>query len=466
MPAFGALLALLLAGCAAGPAYERPKVDVPAQWTVEAPWREAQPRDALPKGEWWKVFGDADLDALEQKALAQSPTLALAAARLAQARASLSAASAALWPTLGLTNRDTRVRITENRPLSNYGAPQLSTVQNDFVLGLSASYEPDLAGRVRSTIEGARASAERSAADFENVRLLLTADLAAAYFGLRQVDIEIDVLARSIALQRRSLELVTARHDLGAASGVDVAQQQALLDSTLTQAELLRRQRSQFLHAIATLTGTPAPGFVLPPRARTLSPPAIPIGVPSDVLERRPDVAAAERAMAAANAQVGVARAALYPSITLGGLYGVESRQLSSLFDAPSLVWSIGASLTAPLLDAGRISANIDFARAGYEAEVAAYRRVVLQAMQEVEDGITGVAALERAHAQATAATASAARVLDMTTTRYEGGASTYLEVIIAQQALLNSERLSAQLQGQRILASVLLVKALGGAWN
>lgn len=461
-----AVVALALAGCAAGPDYRRPTVDVPPAWTVEAPWREARPSDGSLKGEWWKAFGDAELDALEAKALAQNPTLAIASARLAQARASLSIATASLFPSLALTNRDQRVRITENRPLSNYATPQFSTVQNDFVLGLTASYEADLAGRVRRSIEGARASAERSAADFENVRLLLTADLATAYFSLRQVDIELDVLQRGLGLQRRALELITARHDLGAASGVDVAQQQALIDNTLTQVELLRRQRSQLVHAIATLTGTPAPVFELAARPRPLTPPFVPIGLPSDILERRPDVAAAERAMAAANAQVGVARAALYPSITLGGVLGAESRQLSSLFDAPSFVWSLGLSLTQPVFDAGRIAGNIELARAGYDVEVATYRRVILTAMQEVEDGITGVAALERAHAQASAATASAARVLDMTTSRYEGGASTYLEVIIAQQALLNSERLAAQLQGQRILATVLLVKALGGGWH
>jgi multidrug efflux system outer membrane protein len=461
-----AVVALVLAGCAVGPNYERPTVDVPPAWTVEAPWREARPSDGSLKGEWWKAFGDADLDALEEKALAQNPTLALASARLAQARATLSVATASLFPSVGLVNRDQRFRITENRPLSNYSSPQFSTVQNDFLLGLTASYEADLAGRVRRSVEGAQASAERSAADFENVRLLLTADLATAYFSLRQVDIELDVLQRGLALQRRALELVTARHDLGAASGVDVAQQQTLIDNTLTQVELLLRQRSQLVHAIATLTGTPAPLFDLPARARPLTPPPVPIGVPSDILERRPDVAAAERAMAAANAQVGVARAALYPSITLGGVVGTESRQLSTLFDAPSFVWSLGLSLTQPIFDAGRIQGNIEFARAGYDAEVASYRRVVLTAMQEVEDGISGVAALERAHAQATAATASAARLLDMTTARYDGGASAYLEVIVAQQALLNSERLAAQIQGQRILASVLLVKALGGGWR
>ncbi|QJR10813.1 Outer membrane protein OprM [Usitatibacter rugosus] len=462
-----ALAVVLVAGCAAGPDYVRPAVDTPTAWKVEAPWREARPSDALPKGEWWKAFGDPELDALEARALAHNPTLALASARWAQARASLSIASASLFPQLSLFNRDTRARGTENRPLSNYNSPNFSTVQNDFVLSLTTSYELDLAGRVRRSVEGAQATAERSAADFENVRLLLTADLAVAYFGLRQVDAELDVLARAIAIQRRALELVTARHDLGAASGIDVAQQQALIDNTLTQVELLRRQRSQLQNAIATLTGTPAPVFEMAPRSRALvAPPVFPVGVPSDILERRPDVAAAERAMAAANAQIGVARAALYPSIVIAGFYGAESRDLSTLFDAPSLVWSIGASLVQPIFDGGRIQGNIAFTEAGYEAELAIYRRVVLNAMQEVQDGITGLSALERAHGQATAATVSAARVLDMANTRYEGGAATYLEVITAQQFLLNTERLATQLQGQRLAASAALAKSLGGGWE
>jgi NodT family efflux transporter outer membrane factor (OMF) lipoprotein len=459
-------MAILVAGCTAGPDYHRPAVDTPAAWHVEAPWREAKPSDDAPKGAWWKPFHDGDLDRLETRALAASPTLAIAAARVEQSRATLEAATAARYPALALASRNQRARATENRPLSNYATPQFSTVQNDFMLGLNASYELDLAGRVRRTFEGARASAEQSAADFENTRLVLTADVATAYFNLRALDIELDVLSRSIALQRRALELATSRHDLGAASGLDVAQQQALLDSTLTQVDVLRKQRAQFEHALATLIGTPAPVFALPPEATSAVPPTVPIGVPSDVLERRPDVASAERAMAAANAQIGVATAALYPSITLGGTFGRESRDLSSLFSAPSAVWSIGASITQPIFDAGRLQANVRFARAGYEAAVASYRRTVLNAMQEVEDGITGLAALERAHEQAIAAVASASRVLDMATARYEGGASAYLEVITAQQGLLNNERLQAQLAGQRLLTAVSLVKALGGGWT
>ena len=460
------VLAALLSACAAGPDYKRPVLEMPVAWTVEAPWREGTPNDGAPKGAWWQRFNDPQLNALEERALAGSPTLAAANARLAQARATLDAASGGRYPQIGLTGRDARTRISANRPLTNNISPNFSTTQSDYVVGLTASYEVDLAGRVQRTIEGARASAQQSAADLENVRLLLTADLATAYFNLRSVDIELDVVTRSIALQRRSLELATSRHDLGATSGLDVAQQQALLDSTLTQIDVLRRQRGQFEHAIATLTGTPAPLFSLAADAKEMAPPAVPIGVPSDVLERRPDVAAAERAMAAANAQVGVASAAFYPSISLGGLYGSESHALSTLFSTPSLIWSLGASAAQTLFDGGRIRANAEFARAGYDVSVANYRRVVLSAMQEVEDGITGLAALERAFNQSQLAIASSRRVLDLATARYEGGVATYLDVITAQQSLLSSERQSAQLLGQRLLTSVFLVKALGGDWD
>ena len=460
------LVAVLLSACVAGPDYVKPPLDMPAAWKTETPWRAVAPDDAAAKGPWWQRFGDAQLDQLQAQALANNPTLVLANARLAQARATLAGVSAARFPQLAVGARAQRLRISANRPLSNYSSPNFSTVQNDAALSFTVGYEADLAGRVQRSVEGARASAEQSAADFENTRLLLGTDLAAAYFNLRALDIEIDVLRRSIALQQRAFDLVSSRHDLGAASGLDVAQQQALLDTTRVQVDVLARQRGQFEHAIATLTGTASPLFALAPEVRAFVPPAIPAGVPSDVLERRPDVASAERAMAAANAQIGVAKSAFYPSVMLAPSIGVDSRTLGALFDAPSLLWSLGVSATQTLFDGGRLNANVDFARAGYEGTVANYRRVVLTAMQEVEDGITGSAALERAHTQALTAVESAHRVLDMATARYEGGATTYLDVITAQQAVLVSERQAAQLLGQRLLTSVFLFKALGGDWQ
>ncbi|CAN5487818.1 efflux transporter outer membrane subunit [soil metagenome] len=462
-----ALLATLLAGCATGPRYAKPAVDTPVAWQLEAPWRTSAPNDAAAKGPWWERFGDAQLNALEQQAMGANQNLAAANARLAQARATVTAGSASLLPQLSLNSRVSRSRISANRPMTNYAAPNFATVQNDFSGSLAVNYEVDLAGRIQSSLEGANASAQQSAADLENVRLVLATDLATNYFNLRALDAELAVLARSIGLQRSSLKLATDRHDLGATSGLDVAQQQALLDTTLTQVELVRRVRGQYEHAIATLIGTPAPQYSLaatgvPPPA----PPAIPLGVPSDVLERRPDVASAERAMAAANAQIGVANAAFYPSIILGPSLGVDTHLLNRLFDAPSVLWSIGVSATQTLFDGGRRDANVDFARAGYDVTVANYRRVVLTAMQEVEDGITGLAALERAYTQAQLATRSASRVLDLANSRYEGGVATYLDVITAQQSQLNAERQVTQLLGQRLLTSVFLIKALGGDWQ
>ncbi|MCX7200086.1 MAG: efflux transporter outer membrane subunit [Proteobacteria bacterium] len=421
-------LAALLPGCTAGPDYRRPVLTMPEGWKVEAPFRAGTPDDGATKGPWWQRFGDPTLDDLQGRAMRDSATLEIAAARLAQTGALLETALSARYPQVAAALRDQRLRISGNRPLTNYAQRQFATVQDDYLAVLSVSYEVDFAGRVQRSIEG--------------------------------------VLARSIALQQRSLSLARSRHALGAASGLDIAQQQALVDSTLTQVDLLRRQRSQFEHAIATLTGTPAPLFSLPPQSHPLNPPVVPIGVPSDLLERRPDVAAAERAMAVANAQVGIVEAAFYPSIVLGSTFGGQSRDLSSLFTVPSIVWSIGASLAQPIFDGGRLRGLSASAQAGYDIAVGNYRRVVLTAMQEAEDGILGLAALERAHAQALKAVASANRVFDIATARYEGGVATSLDVIVAQQLQLNAERLAAQLLGQRMLASVFLVKALGGDWQ
>jgi outer membrane protein, multidrug efflux system len=463
MRLFSIALVGALAGCAVGPVYQRPDVETPAQWKLDEPWRVAKPDDAAIRGPWWRRFGDAQLDALEDQALAASPTLQAAAARLEQARAQADLSSAGLFPQVSLATRAARQRISANRPLSNYSSPNFSTVQNDYALSFNVAYEADLWGRVRGGVEAARASAQQSEADWQNVRLVLTTDVAANYFNLRELDVELDVLRQSIDLQTRALDLANSKHELGATSGLDVAQQQALLDSTLTQVDVVRRQRDQFEHAIAALIGRPAPVFAVPSQIGERTAPAIPLGIPSDVLQRRPDVASAERAMAAANAQIGVARAAYYPSFIFGPAYGVDSRMVSTLFDAPSLMWSLGVSALQPIFDAGRTDANVRIAQAGYQLAVANYKRTVLTAFQEVEDGITGSAALDRAVAQARQAVASADKVLQIANDRYEGGATSFSDVITAQQSLLSAQRQLAQLTGQRLLVAVLLVKSLGG---
>jgi outer membrane protein, multidrug efflux system len=464
-------IAALLAGCAVGPDYRRPSADVPPSWQPEAPWHEAAPEDAALKGNWWELFQDPQLNPLVQQALAGNQNLRVAAARLEQSRDQLTIARSALFPQIELSSSASRSKDSANRPLAAYSTPNQSTVQNDFRLGPSVNYEIDLFGRVRREVEGARATAQQAEADFENTRLMLMAALVTDYFSLRELDAEIDVVRHSLDLQNDALTFVSSRHDLGFATGLDLAQQQALFDASATQLELLQNQRTQFEHAIATLIGTPAPIFSLAPAASAPPLPVLPVGLPSDLLQRRPDVASAERAMAAANARIGVARAAYFPSIDLlPGIgtpsAGWESNALASLFAAPSRLWSIGISASQTLFDAGKTRANVRFADADYTAAVAGYRQTVLTAMEEVENGITGLATLARAERQADASVRSAQRAFDIATDRYKGGVDTYLDVITAQQTLLTNQRQAVQIQGQQFTTAVFLVKALGGGWS
>ena len=464
-------LAALTASCAVGPNYHRPSADVPPAWQPEAPWHEAAPGDTALKGNWWELFDDPALNPLVEKALASNQNLQVAAARLQQAQAQLTVARSALFPAIGFSASASRSKDSANRPLAAYSEPNQSTVQNDFLLGPSVNYELDLFGRVRREVEGARASAQQAEADFENTRLILMATLVTDYFSLREIDAEMDVVRRSLDLQRDALKFVSSRHDLGFATGLDLAQQQALLDSSGTQLELLQNQRYQLEHAIATLVGTAAPSFALAPSAAPPPLPALPLGLPSDLLQRRPDVASAERAMAAANARIGVARAAYFPTIDLApGLgvpsFGWESNALASLFTAPSRLWAVGLSASQTLFDAGKTRANVRFADADYTAAVATYRQTVLTAMEEVENGITGLTTLERAEIQAAASVRSAQRAFDIASDRYKGGVDTYLDVITAQQTLLANQRQAVQIQGQQFTTAVFLVKALGGGWS
>ena len=461
----------LAAGCAVGPDYERPPAEVPAAWQPDAPWHEAAPNDAALKGEWWTLFQDPTLNSLVERALTGNQNLRVAAARLDQARDQVTIAAADLYPWVGVSASAERGKTSANRPLGQYTVPSQATVQNNFVLGANVNYEADLFGRVRRGVEGARASAQQAEADFENTRLVLTAQLVTDYFALRELEAEIAVVRHSLELQGDALVFIRSRHDLGFATGLDLAQQQALVDADATQLELLDNQRAQFQHALATLVGTPAPGFTVPAGPTSASLPAIPVGLPSDLLQRRPDVASAERSMAAANARIGVARAAYYPSIILGPGFGQpnagwQSNAVSTLFDAPSQLWSIGLSATQTLFDAGKTRANVRIANSDYEAAVAAYRQTVLTAMEEVENGITGLASLDRAVSRADASVTSAQEAFDIATARYKGGVDTYLEMITAQQVLLNNQRQAVQVHGQQFATAVFLVKALGGGWN
>jgi len=459
------------AGCAVGPDYHKPNADVPPAWQPDAPWHEAQPNDGALKGDWWRLFQDDTLNSLVERALTGNQSLRVAAARLEQARAQVTVAAADLYPWVGLSADAARGKTSANRPLAEYSQPNQSTVQNNFALGANVNYEVDLFGRVRREVEGARASAQQAEADFENTRLILTAQLATDYFALRELDAEIAVLAHSLELERDALGFIVSRHDLGFATGLDLAQQQALVESSATQLELLYNQRAQFEHAIATLVGTPAPGFAIPAALSTSALPVIPTGLPSDLLQRRPDVASAERSMAAANARIGVASAAYYPSIILGPGFGEpnagwQSNALSTLFNAPSALWSVGLSATQTLFDAGKTRANVRIAKEDYSAAVSTYRQAVLTAMEEVENGITGMASLDRAGSRADASVKSAQDAFDIATARYKGGVDTYLEMITAEQTLLGNQRQAVQVHGEQFATAVYLVKALGGAWS
>ncbi|HEY2000458.1 efflux transporter outer membrane subunit [Paraburkholderia sp.] len=461
-----AISAALLTACTVGPDYVQPHTDAPPEWQTDSYWHVANPSHAPIAPEWWKGFGDATLDTLETQALDQNQTLAAAVAHYEQAKATLANTSAQLVPEVDLGAQAERLKISKNRPATTYSTPNQSTVQNAVQVGPSIDYDTDLFGRIRREVEGAKASAEQSADDLANARLVLTTDLATDYYSLRELDAEIDVLNQSVILQQKALDYVTSEHDLGSVSGLDVLQQKSELDATKVQAQLLLVQRAQFEHAIAALVAVPAPQFALAPKVIAMQVPAIPLGVPSDVLQRRPDVASAERAMAAANAQIGVAKAAFFPSLTLTPSIGWESTNFADLLSAPSLMWTLGAAVGQVIFDGGRRSANVKFASEGYQAAQAMYRQTVLNAFQQVQDGVTGLSVLDGASQQSQEAVTDAQHLLSLANDRYSGGLVAYLDVITAQQSLLTSERQDVQIHGQQMTLSVALVKALGGGWD
>jgi multidrug efflux system outer membrane protein len=470
-----ALLALA-GGCTVGPRYSRPAAPAPAPdaWKTQPPWQQAAPKDSIPKGAWWQVFSDPALDAYEQQLLQANQSLLAARDRLNQARSLARVATADYFPQLSADPSAVRQRGSGNRPLNGASPTIVNAVvqpvspytQNVFTIPFSVSYEADLFGRVRRNLEAANASLQSSAADLQNVQLVLTAELAADYFSLRELDAEFQVVQESVGYQQKGLDLVNRRHDGGVASGLEVAQQAALLDSTLSQLALVQQSRAQFEHAIAVLVGQAASSFSVPVAPLRATPPPVPLGVPSDVLERRPDISTAERQMASQNAQVGIARTAFYPHVTLGGSGGYQSVDVTKLLNAPSLIWSLGADALEPILQGGRNRANLAAARAAYDQSVDNYRQSVLTAFQQVEDGISNLSTLAQALSTQAAAVDDARRALDIANDRYVGGVTTYLDVITAQTTLLTSERLQTQLLGQQMVSSVFLVKALGGGWD
>ena len=470
------LLSLTLAGCTVGPRYARPSAPAPAPdaWKTQPPWQQAEPKDAIPKGSWWQIFNDPALDGYEQQLLQANQSLMAARDRLNQARSLARLATADYFPQLSTDPSAVRERGSGNRPLNGASGiltngvvvPARPYTQSVYTIPFSVSYEADLFGRVRRNVEASNASLQASAADLGNVQLVLTAELAADYFTLRELDAEYQVVEESVGYQRKALDLLNQRHTGGIASGLEVAQQATLLDSTISQAALVQQSRAQYEHAIAVLVGQPASGFSVPIAPLKTAPPAVPLGVPSDVLERRPDIATYERDMAHANARVGLAKTAFYPHITLSGTGGLQSTALSSLFNAPSLFWSLGADALEPVLQGGRNRANLAAAQAAYDESVANYRQTVLTAFQQVEDGISNLSTLSQALSTQAAAVEDARKALDIANNRYVGGVTNYLDVITAQTTLLSNQRLETQLLGQQLVSSVYLVKALGGGWD
>ena len=456
----------MLAGCAVGPNYDRPPAPTPAPdaYKTPAPWREAAPKDSLPKGAWWEVFNDAELNAYEQQLLAANQSMLAAKDRLEEARSLARVTSAGFFPVGNVDPSYSRQRYAGDRPeVVTLGKP---LTQSTYTIPFFVNYEPDLFGKIRRSLQASNATLQATAAEMYNVQLVLTAELAADYFSLRELDAETQVVQDSVQIQQKGLQLVESRHNGGVASGLDVAQQQTVLDSTVAQLYLVKQQREQYEHAIAVLTGNPAATFSVPVHALTVTPVPVPLGLPSDLLERRPDIAAAERQMAYQNAEIGVAKSAFYPQLTISGGGGFQSTDITNLISAPNAIWSLGGDLLEPVFNGGRNRANLAYTRQSYDEAVANYREAVLEAFQQVEDGLTGLTELSQASSTQNAAVADSRRALEIANNRYVGGVTSYLDVVTAQSTLLTNQRLATQLMGQQMVTEVYLVKALGGGWD
>jgi NodT family efflux transporter outer membrane factor (OMF) lipoprotein len=464
------LVAVLLGGCMVGPKYNRPSAPMTPAYKEMDGWKTAQPSDHLPRGQWWTLFGDSELNALEEQIATANQNLRIAEARLREARALVRFNRAALFPTISASAGASSLRESGNRPFLTPNASTISGIGHgatgDILLGLDMSYEIDLWGRVRRTVEAARHEAQATAADLETARLSLQAELALDYFELRAADAQKQLLDETVKAFEAALKLTTHRFEGGAAPKSDVAQAQTQLDTTRAQAIDVTVQRAQLEHAIATLIGKPPAAFGLAPRPLDSRPPDVPVGLPSQLLERRPDIAASERRVAEANEQIGIAKAAYYPTVMLNASVGFEGSSFGNLLNASSLVWAVGASITQTIFDAGRRRATSDAARAAYDATVAAYRQTTLTAFQQVEDNVAALRILEQEALQQRRAVESAQLSLQLFTNRYRGGVDNYLQVITAQTVTLTNQRTEIDILRRRMDASVLLVKAVGGGWD
>lgn len=454
---------LVVAGCTVGPKYNRAAVDTPPTYKEMGDWKTAQPNEKNLGGAWWEIFQDPQLNTLEQQIDVSNQNLKAAAAQYTQARALLRYYRADYYPTIDGGASATRNRISNNRP------PQLSTdgvTYSDFQIPLELSYEVDVWGRVRKTVESQRGQAQASAADLATVNLSMHAQLALFYFEARSLDAEEQLLNSTVSQYEQALQLTESRFKGGIASEVEVQQANTQLETTRAEAIDVGVLRAQYEHAIATLIGKPASSFSLSPLPLTAPPPSIPAQLPSELLERRPDIAAAERRMAAANAQIGVAKAAYYPNITLGATGGFESGVITTLISGPSILWSVGPSAVMPIFDAGRRRANLDQAIAAYDETVANYRQTVLTGFQQVEDNLAALRILEKEADTQQLAVIASEKSLQLSLTRYRGGITSYLEVTTAQSAALGDEVTAVNILGRRMTSAVLLIQALGGGWD
>ena len=457
-----AAVALLLAGCMVGPDYVRPAAPTPAAFKEMADWKVAQPRDDAPRGAWWDAFGDQDLDALMRQVDLSNQTIAAAAARMREAQAATQAARAALFPVVTGNAAAARSGRAAGTPAGN-GAP---TVANSYNVAVDISWEIDLWGGVRRGVESSTAAAQASAADLAAATLSAQALLAQEYLLLRVQDAQIELLKDTVAGYEKSLQLTRNQYAAGIIARGDVAQAEAQLKSTQAQVLDARITRAQLEHAIAVVVGKPPAELAIAPRPLTATFPAIPVALPSELLERRPDVAAAERRAAAANAQIGVAQAAFFPSLSLSAVGGVQNSALGNLLSLPSRYWALGAALAQTIFDAGLRSAQKEQAVATYDETVANYRSTVLTAFAEVEDNLAALALLEQEAAVQDEAVKAARESAAIAANQYKAGTASYLAVVVLQAAELNSERAALAILARRLTASVALIKAVGGGWN
>jgi NodT family efflux transporter outer membrane factor (OMF) lipoprotein len=464
---------LLLSGCMVGPKYVQPstptapafKEQPPESFKESQQWQTAQPRDQHIRGDWWLMFDDPQLNALEDQLTTSNQNLKVAEARLRAARAAIRFNRSALFPTISTSPSVTNERVSAHEPY--FPAAEANNGTGNYTLPFDLSYEVDLWGRVRRTINASRQEAQATAADLATASLSLQAELAIDYFELRSADAQKQLLDDTVKAYSDALQLTTNRFEGGAAPKSDVAQAQTQLDAARVQDTDIAEARADYEHAIATLIGQPPAHFTLTPAPATqLRFPVIPVALPSTLLERRPDIASDERRVAEANEQIGIARAAYFPTLTIGATGGFEGSTVTNWLNWPSRLWAVGPELSETLFDGGRRRATSEAARANYDGTVATYRQTTLNAFQEVEDNLAALRILGTEADQQHEATASAQESLQLFTNRYQGGVDNYLQVITAQTIALADERNDIDIQRRRMDASVLLVKAVGGGWD